>query len=266
MTPALQSVEPLLPLLARRPLGLLSDIDGTLAPIVPDPDAAKITDRCRDLLRELARLGVRVALVTGRDLETAQEMTGIEQAAYAANHGLTLWSNGQEFTPKAARRYVELAKRVEADAGGLGVPGVIVENKGPVIAFHYRRADDAEAARRRILDALAVWDATREFEVHEGRMVVELRPPVGVNKGTAAAELARRLGLRAAICLGDDRTDIDMFRHVKQLPELENVCVAVESEEAAAEVLEAADYRVRGVEGVEWLLNEIVRALPGIPP
>jgi trehalose 6-phosphate phosphatase len=266
VTPKLESVEPLLSLLARRPLGLLSDIDGTLAPIVPDPDAAKISDRCRELLRELVQRGVRLALVTGRDLDKAREMAGIEQAAYAANHGLTLWSDGQAFTSKAASRYVALARRVEVDAGGFGLPDVSIENKGPVIAFHYRRASDPEAARRRILYALSVSDAAREFAIQEGRMVVELRPPLGAHKGTAAVELARRLGLRAAVCLGDDTTDIDMFREVKRLREVESACVAVESEESVPEVLAAADYRVRGVEGVEWLLTEIVRALPATRP
>jgi trehalose 6-phosphate phosphatase len=95
-------------------------------------------------------------------------------------------------------------------------------------------------------------------------MVIELRPPLDVNKGTAVETLAGRLGVRGVICLGDDITDIDMFAATLRLRSqgLMTAAVAVASEEAAPGVAEAADYTVDGVEGVEWLLAEVVRALP----
>ena len=99
-------------------------------------------------------------------------------------------------------------------------------------------------------------------------MVIELRPPLDVDKGTALAELSRRMGAGAVICIGDDITDVDMFRRVTAMRErgTPGATVAVESAEATDEVLDGADYSVDGVAGVEWLLAEIVRALRETAP
>jgi trehalose 6-phosphate phosphatase len=265
---ALGSIEPLRPLLSQRPLGLASDIDGTLAPIVPVPEEASLSPRCRRALAQLMERGVAVALVTGRDLGFARRMVGLDGAVYAANHGLSLWLGGREETPDVVREYVEQMRRVMAEVGEVRIPGVSVENKGPVLAFHYRRAADAAAARETILATIQACPSAAGLRVHEGRKVVELRPPVAVDKGTALAHLAERLGLAAVICLGDDTTDIDMFRAVARMREAgrPGISIAVESEETTAELMAAADYSVRGVEGVEWLLTELVRALPGRGP
>jgi trehalose 6-phosphate phosphatase len=94
-------------------------------------------------------------------------------------------------------------------------------------------------------------------------MLLELRPPLHRDKGTAAAEFARRMAAAALICIGDDTTDVDMFRVVQKLRAegTPGAAIAVGSAEATAEVLANADYVVDGVEGVEWLLEETVRAL-----
>ncbi len=265
MAVPLSDIDPLRPLLARRPLGLASDIDGTLAPIVPRPEDAAVSPACRKLLGALVAHGVRVALVTGRSLETARRMVDMEGVAFAANHGLSLWVDGREEAAPGAAEYVELARQAMAELSCLEVPGVTLEDKEPVLAVHYRRAADREAARQAVLRAIEASPGARGFRVQEGRMVVELRPRlVGVDKGTALAELVRRLGVASLVCLGDDTTDIDMFRTAARLREegLPAATVAVRSEEATAEVLASADWWVDGVEGVEWLLGEVLRALP----
>ncbi len=95
-------------------------------------------------------------------------------------------------------------------------------------------------------------------------MVIELRPPLDIDKGTAVETLADRLGVRGIICLGDDITDVDLFTALRRLRAqgLGGAAVAVASQEAAPEVAQAADYAVQGPEGIEWLLSEMVRALP----
>ncbi len=265
---ALRSIEPLRPLLSHRPLGLVSDIDGTLAPIVPVPEEASVSPGCLRALDELIHRGVAVALVTGRNLEFARRMVGLDGVAYAANHGLSLWVGGREETPDALREYVERMRKVMAEAKEIGIPGVSVEDKGPVLAFHYRRAADAERAREAILAAVRASPSAAGLRVQEGRKVIELRPPVAVDKGTALAHLAERLGMAAVICLGDDATDIDMFRAVARMREVgrPGISIAVESEETTAELMASADYSVYGVEGVEWLLGELIRALPARRP
>jgi trehalose 6-phosphate phosphatase len=107
-------------------------------------------------------------------------------------------------------------------------------------------------------------EPARRFQLHEGRLVVELRPDLGADKGTALETLAERLSLRGLLCLGDDVTDVDMFRVAERLRSqgLATVRIAVASAEAAPEVMEAADYALDGVEGVERLLGDIVKALP----
>lgn len=269
MVRQLSDIGPLRGLIAYPPLGIISDVDGTLAPIVPRAEDAAITPRCRTLLRDLMERGVRVALATGRPLAVARAMLDLEGAAFAANHGLSLWLDDQEETPPAVAEYVGRARESARELAGLDVPGVSLEEKGPVLAVHYRRAADERAAREAILGAIAGSPAARAFRVHEGRKVIELRPPLDINKGTAVAALVPRLGARALICLGDDVTDIDMFREVRRLREggLPGASIAVRNEEVAPEVVGSADFWLDGgVSGVEWLLQELLTALSEMPP
>ena len=267
MAVPLTSIEPLLPLLREIPLGLLSDIDGTLAPTVPRPEDARVPEETRALLRGLVKKGVRVALVTGRSLEAARSIAGLSDVAYAAGHGLTLWIDGRTEMAPGLEPYPELVRRAEQDLAPLvsRIPGVQLENKGPLLAVHYRRAAQPEAARGAILAQITQSPVTGRFWVQEGRFLIELRPPIGVDKGTATVALVDRLGARGVICLGDDITDIDMFQAAARLREqgrLAATTIAVGSSEAAPEVAAAADYRLAGTGEVEWLLAEVLRALP----
>ncbi len=260
----LTDIDPILPLLEHRPLGIMSDIDGTLAPIVPDPEQAEISPGCRTALERLVKRGVRVALISGRSLDKAREIVGLDDVAYAANHGLELWIDGRAESTVLQQEYSSRAAQVRADVGPhLHLPGIIVEAKGPVLAFHYRNAADESDARTAILSAIRASEAADGFAVSEGRKVIELRPPTIIDKGTAVMELATRLRVQAVLCMGDDLTDLDMFRGVEQLKQrgVPGLNVAVCSEESAAELLAATDHYVRGVEGVEWLLEELLREL-----
>jgi trehalose 6-phosphate phosphatase len=263
MAEELTVIDPLLPLLNARPLGLFSDIDGTLAPIVPNPEEARVSPLCRTLLEELIALGVHVALITGRTIERARSMVGLDGAVYAANHGVSVWIDGHDETPERAREYISLARTVFEEIGSVPLPGVFVEAAGPNLAIHYRRAADEEIARQAILSAIGSSASAGGFQVREGRKVFELRAPLDIDKGTALSDLALRLGVRALLCLGDDRTDVDMFEATRRQrgSGLQAVSIAVTSDEATAELLASADYFVGGVPGVEWLLGEILSAL-----
>jgi len=267
MAQPLTSIDPLLPLLRQKPFGVLSDIDGTLAPTVPRPEDARVPEETRAMLRGLVEKGVRVALVTGRSLEAARSIAGLSDVAYAAGHGLTLCIEGRTEMAPGLEPYPELVRRAEQDLAPLvsRIPGVQLENKGPLLAVHYRRAAQPEAARGAILAQITQSPVTGRFWVQEGRFLIELRPPIGVDKGTATVALVDRLGARGVICLGDDITDIDMFQAAARLREqgrLAAATIAVGSSEAAPEVAAAADYSLEGTEGVRWLLAEMLRALP----
>jgi trehalose 6-phosphate phosphatase len=262
MAKELTDIEPLLPLLQRRPLGVMSDVDGTLSPLVARPEEARVPESTREVLRELMGKGVRVAAITGRSLAVARAMVGVEGVAYAADHGMTLWIEGRRESAPGLAEYEALARAAEGELAGLSNVGVQIENKGALLGLHYRNADEPERAREAILARIGRSEAAGRFEVREGRMVVELRPRLVGDKGTALEALAERLGLAAIVCLGDDVTDIDMFRAARGLAAVEASSVAVASGEASAGVVEAADYALAGEGGVEWLLRELVRALP----
>lgn len=262
MAEELRDIAPLRPLLEHRPLALLSDIDGTLAPIVPHPEDASITLRSREAILALIDAGVRAAFVTGRPLETARRMVGIEEAYYATNHGLDVWPPGGGIeTPEEARPYVGWARDVLREIGGIDAPGIVVEDKGAILAFHYRLAEDESVALAVIKAAIARSQSAIHFAVQEGRKVYELRPPLSVNKGSAARMLAARMGAASVLTMGDDVTDFEMFDGVRSLG-LPNAVIGVWNAEEP-EVVERADYFVRGVVGVEWLLGELVRAIRG---
>ncbi len=265
MAAELTSIEALRAIIQTQPLGIFSDIDGTLAPIVRDPAAAAISPRAKELLERLMAAGVKVALVSGREINAARRIAGIEGAAYAGNHGLHLWLNGQEETTEAVQAYVAQARDVLTRIGAIRFPGVSLEDKGPVLAFHYRNAADETEARKAIMSTIERVGAANGFGLYEGRKVIELRPPLEINKGTAIVHLAERLGARSAIAIGDDMTDVDMFRGIEALRRagLPGASVAVWSDEASLDLLDSTDYFVTGVEGVEWLLAEVFRALPG---
>lgn len=258
MAEELRDISPLRPLLEHRPLALLSDIDGTIAPIVSHPDDSAVTSRAREALLLLIDAGIRVAFVTGRPLETARRMVAIEEAYYATNHGLDVWvPEGGRETPVEVRPYVDWARDVLREIGDIDTEGVVLEDKGAILAFHYRLAADTATALTAIKSAIARSETAKRFRVQEGRKVYELRPPLLINKGTAAQMLATRMGAASVLTMGDDVTDFEMFEGVRTMG-LPNAVVGVWNAEEP-EVVNQADYFVRGVAGVEWLLDQLVR-------
>lgn len=200
--------------LSQAPAGLLTDFDGTLSPIVADPALAQLVDGADGSLARLARRLAVVAIVTGREPMQARELIGVPEILIAGNHGLEWLEPGAD-GPTAAPG-TDVVRR-DLDIVVSRIPqlsGVVVEHKGVSASVHYRNAPDPDAARSAILDALGEVEGLR---VGHGRMVVELRPIGLGDKGTAARAIVERFGLRGALVMGDDVTDIDMFRAIAEL-------------------------------------------------
>ncbi|MEX0972314.1 MAG: trehalose-phosphatase [Solirubrobacterales bacterium] len=245
---------------------IFTDVDGTLAPIVPRPEQAAVPARASELL---ARLGERYGLVgcvSGRRAEEARRLVGVEGIAYAGNHGLELLLPGE-----AAPRFDPSLQGREGDAArflaGLGAAdpaaaGLRLEDKGPIQALHWRGAEDEKAAEAHAHEIGAA-AGRAGLELRWGRKVLELRPPGGGGKDAAVAALLAADGVTAAAYAGDDRTDLDAFRRLRELQaegELETAaCVGVLSAEGPAEIGEEADLTVEGPEG--WLA--LLEALAG---
>lgn len=269
MTVRLDDIGPLKPILAQRPLGLATDIDGTISPIADTPDAAVVTPLCR---RHLAEIGQRVAVVaaiSGRAPEVARRLVGLEDLVYIGNHGLSWWRRGREETLLEAAPYEAMIRDAKRDLTvRLDLPGLILEDKGPILALHYRLCADREAARVAILDALSPWK-TQGLRIRQGRLVFELGPPLDVHKGTALARLMETHRLSGILYLGDDLTDVDAFkvlRHWREAGKISGAAVAVANPERAPTVMDEADYWVDGVPGVEWLLGAIASVVAAKRP
>lgn len=243
---------------------ILTDVDGTLAPIVERAEEAAVPAAARAALTRLNERFGLVGCVSGRRAEEARRLVGLEGIAYAGNHGLELLLPGDETPrpdPSLAGRERGAAEFVAALADGrLGGVGLRLEDKGPIQALHWRGADD-EAAAEGHAHELAVEAGQAGLEPRWGRKVLELRPVGGGGKDAAVAALLATDGVNRAAYAGDDRTDLDAFRRLRELQEGDElasaVCVGVVSPEAPPELPEEADLLVDGPGGwlavLEWL-------------
>lgn len=250
---------PIARVLAHRPIGVLCDVDGTLSPIAPTPDAAFVPDAIRRALRDLlSRVGL-VAAVSGRPAAQVAVLLDLPDLVIVGNHGFEQWTGGKVERPPELAPYLPRLAAVAARAhADLALPGLLIEDKTATLSLHYRRAADPEAARRALLDWARAAAAASGLIVTEGRRVVEIRPPLDHDKGTAVLALIDRYHLRGVLYLGDDRTDLDAFEALRSWragPDRAAVTVAVAGAEAPPEVCDAADLCVEGIDDVERLLR-----------
>jgi trehalose 6-phosphate phosphatase len=246
---------------------IFCDIDGTLAPIVERAGDAKVPARASRLLGTLSRRYLCVACISGRRAAEARRMVGVGGVIYAGTHGTELLEPGSD-RPVLARAVAEWAGRVRAfgqerDDSELRGLRVRMEDKGPIVAFHWRGAPDEAAARRRV-EGIADEAETVGLATHWGRKVLEVRPPVPIDKGQAVRELVRRVGASAALFGGDDATDLDGFSALDGLVAdgalAAAVRVGVRSEEGPAAIVERADVVVDGTAGFCRVLEVLAEA------
>jgi trehalose 6-phosphate phosphatase len=237
---------------------VLSDVDGTLAAIVPKPEEAVVPPRATELLARLSKTYGLVGCVSGRQAEEARRLIGLDDIAYAGNHGLELLLPGEQaprLDPSLQGRERDAADFISNQgAASLADTGLRLEDKGPIQALHWRGADDERAAEAHAHE-LAATAGRAGLELRWGRKVLELRPAGGGGKDAAVAALLATDGMTAAVYAGDDRTDLDAFRRLRELREDGGlgtaVCVGILSEEGPAEIAEEADLTVEGPAG--WL-------------
>ena len=238
---------------------VLADFDGTLAPIRPRPDQARLSPRFRALLRQLARRdGLILGVVSGRSITTLRRLIRVPGLVYAGNHGLELEGRGFRFVLPAAERSAPALRQIARQLRRAlrDVPGAIVESKELSLSVHSRAVSPALARvfHRRLRDILGPWARRGQVQLTRGHGVVEIRPPVAWHKGSAVEWLRRRLkvpGTRV-VYFGDDRTDEDAFRAVNRIG---GMSVRVGPGPSAAA------WRLRGPADVERLLAKL-RALP----
>jgi trehalose 6-phosphate phosphatase len=212
-----------------RPLLIVSDFDGTLAPIVMDPWGASILPGARRALRRLAGTrGILVALLSGRTAADLAARARVGGALYLGNHGVERAVLERHARAEMLRvrgdssleAYVGDAQRLAAEvAAAVPQAWLVVEPKGPAVAFHFRAAPDVADARRRVIEAVERADPASRFVRLFGRRVVELRPPGATLKRDALRELVEELRPAVTVMLGDDAADAEAFVVLQELRE-----------------------------------------------
>lgn len=200
-------------------LGIISDFDGTLSEFANTAAEAVIVDENARALDLLAQRVSLVALVSGRgvaDLRTRFERASLH---YYGNHGFDRWHEDKVQIVPAVQEWRAPLDQLLAEFTLPSDPGVYVEDKGVTVAIHFRLAADPETMQDRLLEQLQPLCARYGFALSEGRYIWEIKPPLGLTKGTAVQALVKDHQLDSAIFLGDDVTDLTAMAALRALRE-----------------------------------------------
>ncbi|WP_129308390.1 trehalose-phosphatase [Streptomyces sp. L2] len=250
------------------------DFDGTLAPIVDDPEQARAHPGAVPALAALAPQVASVAVVTGRPAGVAVRhggfagVPGLDHLVVLGHYGAERWDAVSGTVSAPAPHPGVAAVRAE-------LPGVLdragawhgtwIEEKGRALAVHTRRADDPEAAYDALRGPLTDLASRHGLIVEPGRLVLELRPP-GMDKGVALLDYVREISAGAVLYAGDDLGDLPAFAALEKLRSdgLPTLLVCSGSAEVG-ELAERADLVVDGPEGVVSLLRSLAERLNTSP-
>jgi len=242
-------------------VAVLTDIDGTLAPIVPTPDMSEIPEELKDLLRRLSERYLLVAAISGRKTQDAFELIGLDNVVYFGNHGFEILRDGEIEVIPEALPYLESVEELEQLAREVLAPdGAFVEEKGITASVHYRNVP--REIGERSVEFVKGEGERLGLRITVGRGVVEARPPIRADKGTAVRTLVEEYRPEKAMFIGDDTTDLDAFRELEKLREegrlRETLRVGVASEEGPQEIETKANIVVDGVDGVSGVLKALL--------
>lgn len=235
------------------------DFDGTLAPLVPDPESSRPAEGAIDALAALAAAGAQIVVITGRDATTVVrigDLARVPGIVVAGLYGIETWHGGELTTPETPAALTTLQERLPGVlSANAADPDIWVEDKRLSLVVHARRAADPDAALAPLQDPIAKLAAELDLEVHAGRDVLELRLP-GYDKAGALRRLA---GDHAAVLyLGDDLGDLPAFEEIRRLRDEGRTAwsVAVLSS-GVADVADAADVHVPAPADAVELLRSI---------
>src|SRR5215211_5722680 len=242
-------------------VAVLTDIDGTLAPIVPTPDMSEISDELKWSLQRLSREFLLVATISGRKTQDAFGLIGLEDIVYFGNHGFEILRDGEVEVIPEAMPYLGSVQELERLAREeLAPDGAFVEEKGITASVHYRNV--SREVGERCVEFVKGEGERLGLRITVGRGVVEARPPIRADKGTAVRTLVEEYRPEKAMFIGDDTTDLDAFRELERLREegklREILRVGVASEEGPQEIETKANIVVDGVDGVSGVLKALL--------
>lgn len=209
-----------------RSLFIFLDFDGTLVPIVETPVKAKLPAKTKTLLRKIASsTKVKLAFISGRNIEDIKNKIGIKNAIYSGNHGLEIEGPEIRFKPVVPREFrkalEKISERLQKQLSSF--KGILIEDKGLSLSIHYRLAKKGQIPKiKTILHEAVILPLVRnKIKIKSGKMVLEIRPPVEWDKGKVVLWLlARKIFVSQDITafpiyIGDDITDEDAFSALK---------------------------------------------------
>jgi trehalose-phosphatase len=203
-----------------RDLFLFLDYDGTLTPIVSRPELALFPPSVKKRLEKLRDLpGVYLAIISGRSLEDLREKVGVSGILYVGNHGLEIENPAGKhkkiLSPVRKRELKKIAQNLQKSLKE--TPGILFEEKGPILSIHYRTVPPIFFARVHQVIEEELQQRRDRWKIASGKMVLEIRPNVDFHKGKAVKEILKAFpspGL-LPIYIGDDQTDENAFRVLK---------------------------------------------------
>lgn len=201
---------------------LFLDYDGTLVPIrdTPDPERSILPSSEKNLLRNIMKRGVLLAIVSGRSLKDLKRMAGIKGVIYSGNHGMEIEGPGIKFEYPVKMGLRQTVKRLrhETQKKLAGMKGVFIEDKGLTFSVHYRLAKrtDIPKVKSIVVAAARPYVKRGQIAINEGKKILEVKPAVKWDKGKMVSWLINGKRLKPSavlpVYIGDDTTDEDAFK------------------------------------------------------
>lgn len=241
-------------LVAHTRFGLVLDYDGTLSEFVLVSGEATLHPIAASVLPDLVRKLPLVAVVSGRGAKNLAERVNIDGVLYVGNHGAEYISDGEYRVVDGADHAREQIDAMLAHMAPVAEEeGLFWEDKGFSATIHTRNVDDLERVERKLKSALETAPHSDILEIFWGNLILEIRGRTGLDKGHAVRTLIREHALESVIFIGDDTTDIDGMRAVRDIQSdgsIRAAGIAVIHDNTPQGLIDLADYSVNSVSEV----------------
>jgi trehalose 6-phosphate phosphatase len=244
---------------------IITDIDGTISEIVLTPMEAVVSEDMRNIIKKLATKFKFTGVVTGRSIKNALDMLDDMNLIYIGNHGLEQFKDGKINIEPQVKEYIPLIRRLARNIQRElhNYDCILFQDKELSFTVHYRLCNNGDEIRKIALDTIFGIKESKLLKIAEGRKVIEIRPPVGYDKGTILQKLIFDNNIKKIIYLGDDITDLDAFNKLNELKrenKIETVSIIVISSETPDYIKESVNFYVNSVDEVykffKWLSDD----------
>jgi trehalose-phosphatase len=207
---------------------LFLDYDGTLVPIAETPAGAVMPAETKELLRQLSMLpNTKIIIISGRSLKDISSQIGLKEIVYVGNHGFEIKGPKIRFKSPVSLKYKRVLGEIRNKLAKslASFKDVLVEDKGLSLSVHYRLADksDVPEMTSELYRIIFPYEFKGDVKVRPGKKVLEVRPSVAWNKGSAVLWLLDQRSFKPRdkkirvfpVYIGDDATDEDAFECLK---------------------------------------------------